>query len=345
MSFLTVSNGRIQTDDSSALGELEMGEIGKFGLFKKLKEFHKKHKKIHMKIGSYINPILIHKRHIEMIKKKLAKRKKHKKHKGGGGEPDQVTEESAAAPSTPEGVVPAALQPPTTTPFATTPGPMSPVSAPMAPFYPSPMQPPVEYPTSPQFPQAYPSGGGGGGGEQSYYAPQQRDSMPQFINTEEESRWQPPTPMYEGPSAYESDPGQRGTQVQQSQASPFDTSENEFASGPDTGDNFPAGSDLSGYLVSGGGSSWEDQGWGGMADATDDAALASVRQQAQFLRAQAQMFRVQGQEMAAQQMEQQARMLEESAAQEESASSTSDWLVWGGLAVAAFLIFSGEKKR
>lgn len=168
MSFLTLGpGGRLQTDDSTEFGESGMQGIFS-GIGKKLKAFHKKHKKLHMKIASYVNPVFIHKRHIEMIKKKLAKRK-HKKSKGGGGgggggdrwkwaggkagDVDaeghvygSVKTEGAAATE-------AALAPAETTPaeaVITTPGPMSPVQAGMqTPFY--------------------GSGGGGGGGPMAPY--------------------------------------------------------------------------------------------------------------------------------------------------------------------------------
>jgi hypothetical protein len=326
MSFLTISNGRIQTDSSTQLGEVEMS-----GLFSKKKKkkggIFGKLKKLHFKMKTFAP----HRLPITLIKKLIDKKKKGKKKKrGGGGGGDQYTEESAVDTGAPEeSVVPAALQPPNTNPFQTYPGPMSPGTYPMAPSYPSPMQPPMEYPSA-QFPQAYP-----GGGEQPYYAPERQDSMPQFINTEEESEWQPPTPMYDGPSAYENDPGQRGVQYQQSQQSPFDTSENEYASGPDAGDNFAPGSEMSGYLVSGGGGSWEDQGWGGMAGEYD-AAITDLLNQARVMR-------LQGQEGTAQAMENQARQLQAmQRGGSSSAESTGNLILWGGLALAAWFIYKGK---
>jgi hypothetical protein len=321
MSFLTIVNGRIETDSSTQLGELiyGMGELGKRkkkkkkGWFKKLMPH-----KLHMKLSPF-----------GMLKKKKKKKGK-KKRRGGGGGDEQQEQSAVDTGAPPEGVVPAALQPPGTDPFQTSPGPMSPATYPMAPMYPSPMQPPMEYPSS-QFPQAFPSGGGGG--EQPYYEPQQGDSMPQFINTEEESKWQPPTPMYEGPSAYEADPGQRGMEIQQSGPSPFNTGENEFASGADPGDGFPQDSAMSGYLVSGGSGSWEDQGWGGMAGEYDA--------QIQELLSQAQVLRGQGQESLALSLEDQARALAEMQANEEG-QGTGNWLMWGGIALGLFLLF-GKK--
>lgn len=321
MSFLTIVNGRIETDSSTQLGEVlfGMGELGK----------KKKKKGLFKKIMSFTTPHGIHKRHIDMLKKKK-KGKKKKKSRGKGGGGDQQQEESAVDTGAPsETVVPAALQPPTTDPFQTYPGPMSPGTYPMSSPYPSPMQPPMEYPSA-QFPQAYPGGGGGGGGsQQPYYEPQQQDSMPQFINTEEESEWQPPTPMYSGPSAYENDPGQRGMAIQQSGPSPFNTGENEYASGADPGDGFPQDSEMSGYLVSGGDGSWEDQGWGGMAGEYD-AAIQSLRSQAESLRT----F---GQVGEAQALEQQANAMETMQQQEEGGGT--NWLLWGGIALGAFLLF------
>jgi hypothetical protein len=297
MSFLTIVNGRIETDSSTQLGELlnGMGELGKKK--KKKKGLFSKWKKMHFKLKSFAP----HRLPITLIKKMIDKKKKgKKKRRGGGGGGDQITEQSAVdTGAPPESVVPAGLQPPTTDPFQTSPGPMSPATYPMASPYPSPMQPPMEYPSA-QFPQAYPSGGGGGGGEQPYYEPQKKDSMPQFINTEEESEWQPPTPMYEGPSAYESDPGQRGMSIQQSGPSPFNTGENEYASGADPGDGFPQDSEMSGYLVSGSSGSWEDQGWGGMADVFED---------------------------------------------QEQTATQSPWLLLGGIALAAYLLFGNSGGR
>lgn len=307
MSYLTIVNGRVETDSSTQLGESEMGELGK-SWKKKLKKKWKKIKKM-----------APHRLPLTLLKKLKDKKKKKSRRRGRGG--DQYVEESAVdTGAPPEEVSPAALQPPMTTPFYTQPGPMSPMTYPMAPMYPSPMQPPPEYPSS-QFPQAYP--------QEPYYAPQSQDSMPQFINTEEESEWQPPTPMYDGPSAYEHDPGQRGFSIQQSQASPFDTSENEYASGDDPGDGFPGDGEMSGYLVSGDGGSWEDQSWGGMAGEYDA--------QIQALRSQARALRAAGQSSAAQSLEQQALALEQ------QAGGGTNWLLWGGVALGAFLLFG--KKR
>jgi hypothetical protein len=316
MSFLTYANGRIETDSSTQLGELMygMGELGKRkkkkkkGWFKKLMPH-----KLHMKLSPF-----------GMLKKKKKKKKKSRRGGGGGDQQQEQSDVDTGAP--PEGVVPAALQPPTTTPFVTTPGAMSPETYPMAPMYPSPMQPPMEYPSS-QFPQAYPSADGG---SQPYYEPQQQDPMPQFITTEEESKWQPPTPMYEGPSAYEADPGQRGMEIQQSGPSPFDTGESEFASAgfAPPQDAFGEGH-LSGYMTSGGGS-WEDQGWGGMAGEYDD--------QIQALLGQAQVLRGQGQVGAALALEDQARALD--AMQKSMAEAKPvNWFLWGGIALGTFLLF------
>jgi hypothetical protein len=264
-----------------------------------------------------------HRLPITLIKKMIDKKKKgKKKNRGGGGQQEPEVE-----------VAPEELQPPVTTPFITTPGSMSPGTYPMSPPYPYPMQPQFDYPMQPQFPQAYPSGGGGGGyqpnyePQQPYYEPPQQE-MPQFINTEEESEWQPPTPMYSGPSAYEADPGQRGMQVQQSQASPFDTGENEYASGDDPGDGFPGEYGMSGWLTTGG-ESWEDAG----VDGEYDVQIQGLLMQAQILRGQ-------GQESAARGLEAQAKSLQ---SMQDGEEGDTNWLLLGGIALGAWLLFGKRR--
>jgi hypothetical protein len=91
---------------------------------------------------------------------------------------------------------------------------------------------------------------------------------------------------------------------------------------------------MSGYLVSGSSGSWEDQGWGGMAGEYDDA-IQSLRMQAQSLRAN-------GQPGAAQELEQQANAMETMQQQEKGGKTKTNWLLWGGIALGAFLLF-GKK--